>query len=80
MGTPRQIPYCEAVNAETLATVAAELSVMSEGTDRYAERVAELARTSVGGEHDDLLAAVHEAERALKVAHRALQRAQRLAR
>lgn len=63
---------------EDLATVAAELSVMSEGTDRYAERVADLASSRIDGEHDDLLSAVHEAERALRVAHRALARAQRL--
>lgn len=68
------------MNPDDLATVAAELSVISEGTDRYAERVAELASGRIDGEHDDLLSAVHEAERALRVAHRALSRAQRLAR
>lgn len=57
-----------------LATIAAELAVIAEGTDRYRDRVAELARRDLG-EHDDLLAAIHEAERALRSAHRALARA-----
>lgn len=65
---------------DDLATVAAELSVMSEGAERYAQRVAELASSRIGSDHDDLLSAVHEAERSLRVAHRSLARAQRLAR
>lgn len=62
-----------------LATIAAELAVMAEGADRYRDRVADLARRNLG-EHDDLLSAIHEAERALRTAQRALTRANKLAR
>ena len=61
-----------------LATIAAELAVIAEGTDRYRDRVADLARRDLG-DHDDLVGAMHEAERALRSAHRALARATRLA-
>jgi len=67
------------VTTTDLATIAAELAVMAEGTDRYRDRVADLARRNLG-EHDDLLSAIHEAERALRTAQRALTRANKLAR
>ena len=62
-----------------LETIAAELAVMAEGTDRYRDRVADLARRNLA-EHDDLVSAIHEAERALRTAQRALTRANKLAR
>lgn len=62
-----------------LATIAAELAVMAEGTARYQERVAELRSGNLGEQHDDLVAAIHEAERALRTAQRALIRANRIA-
>ena len=62
-----------------LETIAAELAVMAEGTDRYRDRVADLARRNLS-EHDDLVSAIHEAERALRTAQRALTRANKLAR
>lgn len=62
-----------------LSTIAAELTVMAEGTARYQERVAELRSGNLGEEHDDLVSAIHEAERALRTAHRALMRANRIA-
>ena len=62
-----------------LGTIAAELAVMAEGTDRYRDRVADLARHNLS-EHDDLVSAIHEAERALRTAQRALTRANKLAR
>lgn len=67
------------MNNKDLSTIAAELSVMSEGTARYQERVAELRTRITGDEHDDVVAAIHEAERALRTAHRALTRAHRFA-
>ena len=67
------------MKSDDLATIAAELSVMAEGSERYAQRVADLGASQLNGEHDDLLTAIHEAERSLRVAHRALARAQRLA-
>ena len=66
--TPRDLP-----------TIAAELAVMAEGTDRYFARVRELGSSSLGENRDDLLSAIHEAERALRSAHRALIRANRIA-
>ena len=62
-----------------LSTIAAELAVMAEGTARYQERVAELRSGNLGEQHHDLVAAIHEAERALRSAQRALMRANRIA-
>ncbi|CAB4571325.1 unannotated protein [freshwater metagenome] len=62
-----------------LSTIAAELAVMAEGTARYQERVAELRSGNLGEQHDDLVSAIHEAERALRTAQRALMRANRMA-
>lgn len=64
---------------ENLSTIAAELAVMAEGTARYQERVAELRSGNLGEQHDDLVSAIHEAERALRSAQRALMRANRMA-
>jgi hypothetical protein len=68
------------VTSDDLATIAAELSVISEGSERYAQRVADLGASQLDGQHDDLVSAIHEAERSLRQAHRALTRAQRFAR
>jgi hypothetical protein len=46
---------------------------------RYRDRMADLA-TSMQGNHEDLVSAIYEAERALLTAHRLVLRAQRLAR
>ncbi|MBU3718062.1 MAG: hypothetical protein FGM45_07120 [Actinobacteria bacterium] len=62
-----------------LATIAAELAVMAEGTDRYFDRVRELGSANLGEHLEDLMSAIHEAERALRSAHRALARASRIA-
>lgn len=67
-----------------LSSVAAELAVVADALDRYGQRVTDLAqrelpRLDPEGRHDDLLSALHEAERALRVAHRGLARAHRLA-
>lgn len=61
------------------ATTAAELSAAAEAVDRYRERVAELARPHLGSEREDLVAAIFEAERALRSAQRTLARAARVA-
>ena len=58
----------------------AELSAAIEIIGRYRQRVAELAVTHTGDDRDDLVSAIHEAERALRVAERALQRAERVSR
>ena len=61
------------------ATTAAELSAIAEGLDRYRERVATLAVPHLGTEREDLVAAIYEAERALRTAHRLLVRAGKVA-
>lgn len=67
------------MSTKDLSTIAAELAVMAEGTARYQERVAELRSGNLGEQHDDLVSAIHEAERALRTAQRALMRANRIA-
>lgn len=67
-----------------LSSVAAELAVISDAVDRYGRRVTDLVQVDVPrldpeGRHDDVTAALHEAERSLRVALRGLMRAQRLA-
>jgi hypothetical protein len=61
------------------STIAAELAVIADGTERYFERVRELGSSTLGENLEDLLAAIHEAERSLRSAHRALLRATRIA-
>jgi len=56
----------------------AELSVAADHVDRYRERVAGLVQPLLGGSHDDAIAAMYEAERALRTASRALERAAKL--
>ncbi|MFM8858172.1 MAG: hypothetical protein ACKOI2_13435 [Actinomycetota bacterium] len=67
-----------------LSSIAAELAVIADAVDRYGQRVTdlvqgELPRLDPEGRHDDLLSALHEAERSLRVSHRGLTRSQRLA-
>jgi hypothetical protein len=61
------------------ATTAAELSAIAEGVDRYRDRVGSLAVPHLGTEREDLVAALYEAERALRSAHRLLVRAVKVA-
>ena len=56
-----------------------ELATIADGVARYRERVAGLAERHVGDERDDLVSAIHEAERQLRVAERTLQRARKIA-
>ena len=60
--------------------IAAELHVIADQTDRLRERVGSLAEPFLGTDREDLVSAVHEAERQLLMAARALQRALRTAR
>lgn len=54
--------------------------MLADGINGYRSRIAGLAEPLVGTPADDLISALHEAERALKTAHRALERAVKLAR
>jgi hypothetical protein len=69
---------CLVPMSTTSATVA-ELTAATDAISAYRQRVANLALPHVGKERDDLVTAIYEAERALRVAERTLQRALRLA-
>ena len=60
------------------STTAAELGALVETVQRARERVAGLAEPFLGTEREDLVAAVYEAERHLRTAERALDRARKL--
>lgn len=75
---PSEATYGWTVTNADLSTIAAELAVMAEGTERYRQRVADLGHVNLDGKHDDLLAAIHEADRSLRTAHRALLRASKI--
>ena len=64
--------------SERSSTAAAELAVTADHVERYRERIAALAPPLADGNNDDAIAAIFEAERALRTAHRQLDRAARL--
>jgi len=55
----------------------AELSVIADAVDRHRERLGELARPFAATGRDDVVTTVHEAERQMLMAARALRRAMR---
>jgi hypothetical protein len=60
-------------------STATELAAAIEIVGRYRERVAALATPHLGSDREDLLAAIYEAERSLRTAERALERAAKVA-
>jgi len=60
--------------ATSLERTSSELSTIADNIGRYRKRVAGLAEPFVGTERDDLVIAIHEAERQLRSAERTLQR------
>lgn len=56
------------------ASAAAELRVMADTIERHRERVAGLATPFLGTEREDVVTAIHEAERQLLIAVRTLRR------
>ncbi len=56
-------------------SAAAELHVIADTVERQRERVASIAEPYLGTEREDVITAVHEAERQLLIATRALRRA-----
>lgn len=60
-------------------TAAAELAAAADAVGTYRRRVADLVGPSLGPHQDDLVAAIYEAERALRTAERTLQRARKVA-
>lgn len=63
--------------APDLSRSVAELSVVADAIERYCDRVASIAEPFLGSERDDVATIVHEAERQLRIAARALERAVR---
>ncbi len=60
------------------SSTAAELAAVADTIGRSRNRVAGLAEPYLGSEREDIVAAVYEAERQLRGAERALQRALKL--
>ncbi len=52
-----------------------ELQVIADGIDRQRDRVASVAEPFLGTDREDVVTTVHEAERQLLLASRALRRA-----
>ena len=65
--------------AGSAESTAAELAAILDNVAQYRSRVAGLAEPWVGTERDDLVSAIHEAERQLRNAERTLVRALRVA-
>jgi hypothetical protein len=61
-------------SAGAAASAAAELAVIADTIERHRERVAALATPFLGIEREDIVIAIHEAERQLLIAARALRR------
>ena len=59
---------------EETASAAAELAVIADTIERHRERVAALAIPFLGTEREDVVIAIHEAERQLLIAARTLRR------
>lgn len=64
--------------AESTESTAAELSAIADNVAQYRRRVAGLAEPWIGTERDDVVTAIHEAERQLRNAERTLVRALRV--
>jgi hypothetical protein len=60
--------------ASAAASAAAELAVIADTIERHRERVAALAIPFLGTEREDVVIAIHEAERQLLIAARTLRR------
>ena len=65
---------------DSIQSAATQLAIIADGVAQYRTRVADLAQPFVGTTRDDLVTAIHEAERQLRNAERGLIRAARIAR
>jgi hypothetical protein len=66
------------VSIPEASSTAAELAALADTLGRSRDRVVGLAEPYLGTEREDIVAAVYEAERQLRGAERALQRALKL--
>ena len=67
------------MSTASVEATTAELSAAAEAVGSYQRRVGALAAPHLGTEREDLVAAIYEAERALRTAERSLQRARKVA-
>ncbi len=63
--------------AGSTESTAAELAAIADNVAQYRSRVSGLAEPFIGTERDDVVTAIHEAERQLRTAERTLIRALR---
>jgi len=61
--------------AGSTESTAAELAAIADNVAQYRTRVAGLAEPWIGTDRDDVVSAIHEAERQLRSAERSLTRA-----
>jgi hypothetical protein len=66
------------VRSMTVDTALAEIAAIAEGVERYRARVVDLVTPELRAGHEDLVAAIYEAERALRQAGRQLVRAEKV--
>jgi cob(I)alamin adenosyltransferase len=66
-------------SAAAVVSAGTQLAIIADNVEQYRNRVADLATPFVGTTRDDLVTAIHEAERQLRNAERSLTRAARLA-
>ncbi len=64
--------------AGSTESTAAELAAIGDNVAQYRARVADLAEPYIGTERDDVVTAIHEAERQLRNAERTITRALRV--
>jgi hypothetical protein len=67
------------MSSSAVSATSAELSAAAEAIAGYQRRVAGLVGPHLGTEREDLVAAIYEAERALRSAERILRRAVKVA-
>ena len=66
------------VAAGSTESTAAELAAIGDNVAQFRARVADLAEPYIGTERDDVVTAMHEAERQLRNAERTITRALRV--
>ncbi len=65
--------------AASTESTASELATIADNIGEYRARIAALAEAHMGTDRDDLVGAIHEAERQIRVAERGILRAVKLA-
>jgi cob(I)alamin adenosyltransferase len=78
VGNPTASPS-ESPSESSIQSAGTQLAIIADSIGQYRARVADLANPFVGTTRDDLVTAIHEAERQLRNAERGLIRAARLA-